>query len=208
MYLVFGLGNPGPRYEGTRHNIGFMAIARLAERSNVSMERTRFSAKIGTGTLGSESVLFACPQTYMNLSGESVAKAASFFRVDPAGILVIHDELDLPFGTIRVKKGGGVAGHKGLKSIVQALGDPGFIRIRFGIGRPSGRRSVVDYVLSRFDKEEEDALPSYLEELADVVELVIREGVSAAMRRVNIRAKAGHESKSPDKEAGSGAFSV
>ncbi|MCS6901757.1 MAG: aminoacyl-tRNA hydrolase, partial [Myxococcales bacterium] len=150
MFLVAGLGNPGPRYADTRHNFGFLALDALAARLGAEPFRETFSAQIARARFGQEELVLLKPQTFMNLSGQSIQPAAAFFKVPAPAVLVLHDELDLPFGTIRVKQGGGHAGHNGLRSLIDRLGTPDFLRVRLGIGRPPPRSDeVTDEVLAR-----------------------------------------------------------
>ncbi len=191
MKLIVGLGNPGREYERHRHNIGFMVVEALLSRARASLNQEKFAAKVGQGTLAGERVLFVEPQTFMNLSGRSVAEAARFYKVPVEDVLVIHDELDLPLGRLQLKAGGGSGGHNGLKSIVSSLGDEGFIRLRFGIGKPEGpnaRERVAGYVLSNFDDGERRELDALIDRAMDMTELWIREGLSVAMNRFNRKA--------------------
>lgn len=183
MFLVAGLGNPGPKYAKNRHNVGFMVVERLA---GPGPWREKYKGRFARVRLGGEDVVLLEPLTFMNLSGESVQAAMQFFKVPPDRLLVVHDELDLPFGTVRLKKGGGVAGHNGLKSIVQHCGGPGFARLRVGIGRPE-RGAVESHVLSDFSSEEGAALEDVLNDATRAVEAVLAEGLSAAMNAVNAR---------------------
>jgi PTH1 family peptidyl-tRNA hydrolase len=187
MHLVVGLGNPGPKYAGNRHNVGFMVVDRLASRLGAPPFKEKFKGVFTKAPLGADDVVLLKPMTYMNVSGESAQPAAAFFRVALEQLVVVHDELDLPFGTLRLKVGGGTAGHNGLKSLQQQLGDPGFVRLRFGIGRPRSG-SPVSYVLGDFDGSERAELPDLLDRAADALETVVREGAAAAMNSVNQRA--------------------
>ncbi|WP_164013499.1 aminoacyl-tRNA hydrolase [Pyxidicoccus trucidator] len=191
MKLIVGLGNPGREYERHRHNIGFMVVEALLPRARAQLNQEKFAAKVGQGTLAGERVLFVEPQTFMNLSGRSVAEAARFYKVAVEDVLVIHDELDLPFGRLQLKAGGGSGGHNGLKSTVSSLGDEGFIRLRFGIGKPEGpnaRERVSGYVLSGFDDGERRQLEELIGRSMDMTETWIREGLSVAMNRFNRKA--------------------
>jgi PTH1 family peptidyl-tRNA hydrolase len=191
MKLICGLGNPGREYERHRHNIGFMVVEALLPRAKAELNQEKFQARVGQGTLGSERILFVEPQTYMNLSGRSLAEAARFYKVAVEDILVIHDELDLPFGRLQLKAGGGAGGHNGLKSSVQSLGADGFIRLRFGIGKPEGpnaKERVAGYVLSNFDDGERRQLEEHIGRATDMAETWVREGLATAMNRFNRRA--------------------
>jgi PTH1 family peptidyl-tRNA hydrolase len=151
MHLVVGLGNPGPKYSGNRHNVGFMVVDRLASRWSAAAFRDKFRAATTKAQLGADEVVLLKPQTFMNLSGESVQPAMAFYKVPLAQVLCVHDELDLEFGVLRIKAGGGTAGHNGLKSMVQHCGGNDFLRLRVGIGRPQGR--TESHVLSDFGAE-------------------------------------------------------
>jgi PTH1 family peptidyl-tRNA hydrolase len=191
MKIVCGLGNPGREYERHRHNIGFMVVERLAERARAAFDRQKFEAEMAQGTLGQEKVLLLKPQTFMNLSGKSVAQAANFFKVVPADVLVVHDELDLPFGRLQLKAGGGAGGHNGLRSIHQLLGTDAFIRLRFGIGKPEGpnaKERVVGHVLSGFSGEENATLDERIAAAADMAQAWVTEGLASAMNRYNRKA--------------------
>jgi PTH1 family peptidyl-tRNA hydrolase len=191
MKLICGLGNPGREYERHRHNIGFMVVEALLPRARAELNQEKFGAKVGQGTLAGERILFVEPQTYMNLSGRSVGEAARFYKVPVEDVLVIHDELDLPFGRLQLKAGGGSGGHNGLKSIVSTLGSEAFIRLRFGIGKPEGpnaRERVSGYVLSNFDDGERRQLEELIGRSMDMAETWVREGLSVAMNRFNRKA--------------------
>ncbi|RVW06274.1 aminoacyl-tRNA hydrolase [Rhodococcus spongiicola] len=184
--IVVGLGNPGPQYEKTRHNIGFMVADTLVGRLG-----GKFSAHKRSGTeivqtrLVGRQVILAKPRSYMNLSGRGVSGLAQFFSVEPGNIVVIHDELDLDFGTIRLKQGGGEGGHNGLRSISNALGTKDYLRTRIGIGRPPGRQDPADFVLKPFSSVERKELDLVCEQAADAVELVLHLGLEAAQNRLH-----------------------
>lgn len=189
MTLVVGLGNPGPEYAGTRHNVGFLVVERFA---GPAARWTRaYRGLFTTVELGAEHVQVLKPETFMNRSGQSVAAASASLQLSPEAVLVVHDELDLPFGQVRLKQGGGHAGHNGLKSVASALGSSDFSRLRIGIGRPGPEFSgaLADYVLNGFAAEEQPLLPEVLEEGSQALGLVIRLGLAAAMNQVNRRAK-------------------
>jgi PTH1 family peptidyl-tRNA hydrolase len=153
-WLVVGLGNPGSEYENNRHNIGFMVADRMARDYEFTPWRKKFQGEIADGNIGSDRILLIKPQTFMNRSGQSVAAAANFYKIPAERIIVLHDELDLPLGKVRVKQGGGAAGHNGLKSIDADFGNPNYYRVRIGIGHPGEKSRVSGYVLSDFDKTE------------------------------------------------------
>jgi PTH1 family peptidyl-tRNA hydrolase len=191
MLLVVGLGNPGKSYEDTRHNVGFAAVDAVARAAGAEAWRDKFSAQLTRGRLGATDVALLKPQTYMNLSGQSVQPAAAFFKVAPSSLLVVHDELDLPFGDVRLKAGGGHAGHNGLRSIIERAGTADFGRVRVGIGRPppGWRGDVASYVLARFEALERASLGDVLSAAVAAVEAVAVAGLAAAMNRVNARAR-------------------
>lgn len=185
-----GLGNPGREYAGHRHNVGVMVVDRLAGAEGIALGQAKFQGRFGQGDAGKVRLLLLEPETYMNASGEAVAAAARFFKVPPEDTLVVHDELDLPFGRLQLKKGGGTGGHNGLESIVAQLGDTGFARLRFGIGKPTGpnaKERVVGHVLHDFSTEEKEALPLLLERAVDMAQAWLSLGLAEAMNRHNRR---------------------
>ena len=184
--LVVGLGNPGPQYAGNRHNVGFMVMDLLAERWRAPLWKEKFQGLFTKTTVGGEDVVLLKPMTYMNLSGESVQKALRFFKTPLEEVVVVHDELDHAFGEVRIKIGGGTAGHNGLKSMVQHGGGKDFVRVRFGIGRPRGG-PVDKYVLSDFPTDERAELPLLVERTADMTEAIVRGGTAKAMREFHRR---------------------
>jgi peptidyl-tRNA hydrolase, PTH1 family len=182
-WLIAGLGNPGGEYEGNRHNCGFMVADVLAGRMNqagVRFRRDRSRARVAEGRLAGHAVTLAKPQTFMNLSGRPVAALRAFYKVPVERIVVIHDELDIPFGTLRLKQGGGDNGHNGLRSVTAALGTRDYMRVRVGIGRPPGRMDPADFVLHDFSAAERKVLPDVLERAADAVEALLQRGLAAA----------------------------
>jgi PTH1 family peptidyl-tRNA hydrolase len=190
MKLICGLGNPGPDYEDHRHNIGFRVVDALSDKAHAPLTQKKFDARIGQGSLGGEKVILLQPQTFMNLSGRSVAAALHFYKVPVDGLLVIHDELDLPFGRLQLKLGGGPGGHNGLKSISELLGDEGYARLRVGIGKPDGpnaKERVSGHVLSAFASEERKAVPELITRALDGAVVWTTEGMAAAMNRFNRR---------------------
>ncbi len=192
MFLLVGLGNPGREYESTRHNAGFEAIDRLANASNATAFREKFSGEYATGSLAGEPVVLLRPLTYMNLSGQCVQPAAAFFKVPPARIVVLHDELDVPLGQLRAKVGGGHAGHNGLRDIQAKLGTPEFARVRIGIGRPGPgfKGTVADFVLQRFDAYERGQLEQALGKVQPIVEAFLGGNAGKAATLANATAKA------------------
>jgi PTH1 family peptidyl-tRNA hydrolase len=184
--LVVGLGNPGPRYETTRHNLGFLVADILAERIGSGFKaHKRSGAEVATGRLGGRSVVLAKPRVYMNESGRQVGPLANFYSVAPADVIAIHDELDIDFGRIRLKLGGGEGGHNGLRSVASALGTKDFQRVRIGIGRPPGRKDAATYVLENFTPAERREVGTICEQAADATELLIQLGVEAAQNTVH-----------------------
>ncbi len=182
---MVGLGNPGPGYAGHRHNVGHMVVAELAARASASFRNHKANAavaEIGGGAAGPKLIL-AKPNSFMNLSGGPVVSLMRFYKVPADRVIVIHDELDLPFDTLRLKLGGGPGGHNGIRDVIAALGTGDFIRVRVGIGRPPGRQSGADFVLRDFSAEERKALPSLIVDAADAAEQVAREGLTAAQLR-------------------------
>ncbi|MDQ3991229.1 MAG: aminoacyl-tRNA hydrolase [Actinomycetota bacterium] len=185
-WLVVGLGNPGDRYADTRHNIGTMVVSRLAERLGVRLRKTRFlPAESADARAGDDRLWLLRPLTYMNVSGPPVASFARRHRIEPERVVVCHDELDLPFGAIKLKLGGSTAGHRGLASLATALRSPGFHRVRLGIGRPPGRQDPADFVLRRFSAAERDGVPVLVENAADAVVTLVNEGLAVAQDRHN-----------------------
>ena len=186
--LVVGLGNPGAEFEGTRHNVGFAVIDLLARRHNGRLKAGKERALVDEVRIDQKRVALAKPTTYMNLSGESVSPLVRRFGIDDATrLIVVHDELDLPTGTVRVKIGGGLAGHNGLRSIKAHLHDDGFVRVRIGVGKPPSKEQGADHVLKRVGKADREALDIAVELAADAIELIVRDGPEAAMNRVNAR---------------------
>jgi PTH1 family peptidyl-tRNA hydrolase len=182
--LVAGLGNPGPRHERDRHNIGWMVVDELARRTATTF-KSKFSGRLGEARLDGFRVALLKPETYMNDSGRSIAAAARFYKSPPGSVLVVHDDVDLEFGRLQARAGGGLAGHNGLRSIAQVIGTPDFLRLRIGVGRPGrgDRRDVADFVLAPFDAHEDrDELVA---RAADAVEVVLRDGLDEAQRRFN-----------------------
>ena len=187
MYLIFGLGNPGRRYQFTRHNIGFMVLEKIATQWEVELKQKSFDALWNSGKVAGLNVLLAMPQTYMNLSGNAVRKLLAYFKADVNNLIVIHDDLDLPFGTVRLKTGGGNAGHKGLKSIITCLGSADFMRVRLGIGKPSDKSRIEDYVLERFESKEASELQQIIQLAADAAADIVISGMQTAMAKYHTK---------------------
>ncbi len=185
MYCVVGLGNPGREYSGTRHNVGFKVVGRLAGDHETRIRRRAYSALTATIRIGRSKVLLMKPQTYMNASGRSVRAACDSMQIPPDRIIVAYDEVDLPLGRLRVRAGGGAAGHKGLRSIRSELGTGDFVRVRIGVGRPPEGVDTADYVLEKFEAAEAGEISAVVERAARAVACVINKGVDAAMAEFN-----------------------
>ncbi len=184
-WLVVGLGNPGPRYELTRHNVGQLVVDELAARRGESFKAHKANARVVETWLrpGADRIVLAKPNSFMNVSGGAVAGLAKFFGVEPDRVVIVHDELDIPFDTIKLKTGGGHGGHNGVRDVAKALGTPDFPRVRVGIGRPSGRQDAADWVLDPFGAVERKTLPILVSDAADAVEQLVGEGLFAAQQK-------------------------
>ena len=189
MFLVAGLCNPGERYAATPHNLGFLVVDRLAARHSIRMTRMECQARIGQGTIGAKPVLLAQPQTYMNLSGVAVKPLLQKNELLPADLILIYDELDLPWGSLRVKPKGSAAGHNGITDVIAKLGTSEFPRIRLGVHPGHQLQSGADYLLSRFTRQQTETLDAFIDHAADAAESVIAEGVEKSMTRFNRRAQ-------------------
>jgi peptidyl-tRNA hydrolase, PTH1 family len=188
MKLICGLGNPGREYQHHRHNVGFMVVDALAHRARADLGSSKFDATLGQGALGGHKVLLLKPQTFMNHSGRSLAQAARFYKVAPEDVLVIHDELDLPYGRLQLKSGGGAGGHNGLRSILDCLGEDRFGRLRVGVGKPEGgKERVVGHVLAPFSSEEQAQLGELLDRASEAAAGWAELGMAQAMNRYNRR---------------------
>lgn len=187
MKLIVGLGNPGTQYAETRHNIGFMVATHLAERAGIALKRKGYQGFYGVGRVAGKETTILLPQTYMNRSGESVAPAFQSLGITPGDLIVVHDEIDLAFGCLRIKVGGGHGGHNGLRSIGAAFSETGYNRLRMGVDRPPTGGDVSGHVLSRFNAAERVLLQKYIEMAADALELLLREGAQKAMNNYNNR---------------------
>lgn len=186
-WVIAGLGNPGDRYRGSRHNIGFMVLDYLAAKHGIAGPIRKFKASYREGSLAGASVILVQPQTFYNLSGESLSPIIQYFRIPPERLIVVHDDLDLAAGRLRIKRGGGDAGNRGVRSIAQALGTPEFIRVRVGIGRPNEGAQAAEHVLARMPNNELRILQQAIERAAPAIEAVIAEGLEPAMNRYNQR---------------------
>jgi peptidyl-tRNA hydrolase, PTH1 family len=183
--LVVGLGNPGPRYAGTRHNVGFLVVDLLAERMGGRFKAHRGRADVVEGRLAGVPAVLAKPRSYMNESGGPIVAVSRFYKVPVDRLTIVHDDLDLPFGTLRLKRGGGDGGHNGLRSATAALGSREYARVRFGIGRPPGRQDPADYVLRDFSAAERKELGYLVDRAADAVEALLADGLESAQNKFN-----------------------
>ena len=185
MYIIAGLGNPTREYEKTRHNVGFEVIDVLADMLGTTVEEKKFKGCYGRGIIGGEKVLLLKPQTFMNLSGESIRAASDFYKVDPEHIIIIYDDISLDVGQLRIRKKGSAGGHNGIKNIIAHLGTQEFPRIKVGVGDKPKKMDLADYVLSRFSKEDRAAMEDAFKEAAKAVEVMITEGMDTAMNQFN-----------------------
>ena len=183
-FMIVGLGNTGRRYRGNRHNIGFMVVDRLSEQTKIGISRYQLKALIGTGEFAQRRIILVKPQTYVNLSGTSVGPLVNYYKITLPNLLVVYDEIDLPFGAIRLREKGGSGGHNGMKSVIAAL-DSSFPRLRLGIGRPPGRMEPADYVLQDFQKEELPVVDEMIEQSILAIETYLTDGIDIAMTRFN-----------------------
>lgn len=186
MYLIAGLGNPGREYENTRHNAGFASIDRLAEKNHISIDMKKFQALCGTGYIGGQKVLLLKPQTYMNLSGESLRAACDFFKIDPEQeLIVIYDDISLAPGQLRIRAKGSAGGHNGIKSIISHLGTQVFLRVKVGVGEKQQGWDLADYVLGHFSKEEQQVMQESFDRAADAAAALLSEEVQQVMNEYN-----------------------
>ena len=193
MRLIAGLGNPESRYEGTRHNVGFDALRQLANDCGIALDGKKMKAVYGRGVIGGEKVILSMPQTYMNLSGESVREMADYFKLKPEDIIVIFDDIDLPVGQLRIRHGGSAGGHNGIKSIISCLGSDAFVRVRIGTGAKPKGWDLADYVLGHFDAAERKLIDDAAERAAEAVKVIIEEGIEPAMNQFNRKLAASDE---------------
>jgi PTH1 family peptidyl-tRNA hydrolase len=180
LWLVVGLGNPGPKYAGNRHNVGFFVLDLLAERVGARFKAHKGRADVVEGRLAGQRVILAKPSSYMNESGGPVASLRDFYKVPIERIVVVHDELDVPFASLKLKRGGGDNGHNGLRSLTKSLGSKEYLRVRFGVGRPPGRQDPADFVLKDFSSAERKELPFLVDRTADAVEALLTSTLEAA----------------------------
>lgn len=199
MYIIAGLGNPGRKYENTRHNMGFIAVDLIAEKYDIKIDKIKFKALVGEGRIGGQKVILIKPQTYMNLSGQSIMEIMNFYKEDIENLIVIYDDLDIPTGTIRVRKKGSAGTHNGMRNIVYLLADDGFPRIRVGIGpvakdgtqdkEKARNLDLVDYVIGGVSKSEKELLEDSLTRAAEAAVSIVTDGIDKAMNKYNIKAK-------------------
>jgi PTH1 family peptidyl-tRNA hydrolase len=185
MYIIAGLGNPGKQYENTKHNVGFLTLDLLAERNGIKINKLKNKALTGDGLIGGKKVLLVKPQTFMNLSGESVAPIAAYFDIDLSDLIVIYDDVDIPVGTLRIRKSGSAGTHNGMKSIIYSLNCDRFPRVRIGIGADRGEIPLASYVLAGFDKTQKDAVADTILRAVSAVETIITDGLELAMTKYN-----------------------
>ncbi|MGH2397437.1 MAG: aminoacyl-tRNA hydrolase [bacterium] len=195
MKLIVGLGNPGSRYRGTRHNVGWEVLERLARKHGIAIEEDTGWAEVGRGDIGPHRVVLARPMTYVNASGMAVQDLRRRYRVKPSDLFLIVDDLDLPLGRLRLRQKGTAGGHNGLRSVIEALGTDGFPRMRVGIGRPPGKTDAADHVLARFSAEERQMLNDALDRAVEALEVAIVDGIDVAMNRFNAKLQAGVKSQ-------------
>ena len=191
MYIICGLGNPGKKYENTRHNLGFLTIDRIAEALSVSVDRSKFKAMIGETRIAGEKVLLVKPQTYMNLSGEAVRDIVNFYKVPVENLIVIYDDLDLPLGTLRIRKFGSAGTHNGMRSVIYQLNSDRFPRIRIGIGEENRSRDLVDFVIGGFTKETAPIARESVLLAAQAAVSILEDGIDKAMNRFNTKNETG-----------------
>ena len=187
-WLIVGLGNPGPRYADTRHNIGKHVVAQLAERSGIALDQAKFDARFGSGRIAGQRVCLATTLKYMNESGLAIAPLAGFYKVSPARVLAVYDEMDLPLGQLRLRAGGGAGGHNGVRSLIRQLGTEDFPRLRISVGRPPLGWAGADFVLSRFEAAEQAVVEALVVAALEVLQDLLREGLEPAMNQHNRRA--------------------
>jgi PTH1 family peptidyl-tRNA hydrolase len=189
MYAIIGLGNPGMQYETTRHNVGFEVIERLAYENRIDINKKKHHAIIGEGVIGGQKVILAKPQTYMNLSGQTVIEIMNWYKLDRNNIIIIYDDVSLPIGQLRIRTQGSAGGHNGIKNIIARLNSQEFLRIKIGVGEKPLGWDLADYVLSRFTKEEIKEMVGSIKIASDAIETILREGNAYAMNKYNQRVR-------------------
>lgn len=185
MKIIAGLGNPGAKYAGTRHNVGFSVIDEFAERHNIKIETSKHKALIGKGVVAGERVILAMPQTFMNLSGESIRAIMDFYKCTPEDLIVVYDDIDLEAGRLRIRQKGSAGGHNGMKNIILHTGSQDFARVRVGVGKKPDNMDLADYVLSRFGRDDLPVIRQACSEACDALDVILSEGTVAAMNRFN-----------------------
>jgi PTH1 family peptidyl-tRNA hydrolase len=185
MYVIVGLGNPGDRYAGTKHNIGFITIDYLAEQCGIKMNKTKHKAILGEGTIGGEKVLLVKPQTFMNLSGQSVMDIVNFYKVPSQNLIVIYDDIDLPVGKVRIRPSGSSGTHNGMRNIIYLINNQEFPRIRIGVGKQPDYMDLADYVMTKFNGEERPLMEEAVKRSAMAVEEIVKSGINIAMNKYN-----------------------
>ena len=185
MYLIVGLGNPEKEYGNTRHNMGFDTINEIAKNNNIDINKNKFKGLYETANIQNKKVILLKPQTYMNLSGESVREIVDFYNIEPQNIIVIYDDIDIEKGHIKIRKKGGAGSHNGMKSVVQELGTTDFARIRVGIGQPEFKSDMINYVIGKVPKEEQEILNQGVKKAAEAVEEILKNGIDIAMNKFN-----------------------
>ena len=193
MKLIVGLGNPGPEYDRTRHNMGFKVIDKLSAKYSIEVNHSKFKGMYGTGLINGEKIILFKPYTYMNLSGEAVEQIAAFYKVSLEDLIVIYDDIDIAPGLIRIRKSGSAGSHNGMKSVTQMMGSSAFPRVRVGTGKPDNTDHLIEYVIGAIDEDEKPLLEEGIQKAADAVSMIIEENIDLAMNRFNIR---------PEKEDG------
>lgn len=201
MYIIVGLGNPGKRYENTRHNAGFITLDCLAERHEIKINKIRFKALVGEGRISGQKVLLVKPQTYMNLSGQSVREAMAYYNAEPEKLIVVYDDVDIPTGRIRIRKKGSAGTHNGMRSIIYDLGFDDFPRIKIGIGAEI-RMDLADYVLGGFTRDEKEAMEGAVLRAADALECIVGQGIDRAMNEYNVKPEQAKRTEELEKKPG------
>ena len=185
MFVIAGLGNPGKKYENTRHNMGFITVDQLAEKHNIKVDKIKFKALVGEGRIAGQKVLLVKPQTYMNLSGESIREVMNFYKLEPENLIVIYDDMDIEPGKIKIRKKGSSGGHNGMKSIIQMLGTEEFSRIRIGIGRPKHNGDEINYVIGAIQEDQIPILEEGVKKAKEAVIEILKNGIDSAMNKLN-----------------------
>lgn len=185
MYIIVGLGNPGKKYEGTRHNVGFQTIDTLADKLNIKVNKIKFKGLVGEGRIADEKVILLKPQTFMNNSGESIVEILNFYKLEPKDLLVVADDIDIEFAQLKIKKNGSAGTHNGLKSIVNLTGSKEFARFKIGVGKKHPNEDLASFVLSNFPSKDRKHIENAIEACADAVMLCIRDGIEKAMNNYN-----------------------